>query len=157
LDIETHGPGKDGALNPRRGTIRLLSLATEGGTWVVDCGEVDPRPLFDLLALKRLVGHNLLFDLGFLRHHFNFIPGEVECTMLLARLLSASATQRPRGYHSLEEVAKRELGTQLDKQQQKSNWAGALSAAQLDYAARDAAILLPLHDRLREQVEAAGL
>jgi hypothetical protein len=90
LDLETTG------LDPRRDRIRLLTLATEGGTWLVDCFEVDPRPLFPILAEKELVIHNALFDLGFLREMgFELAEdGKVLDTMLLSQLLYG---QHPQG------------------------------------------------------------
>jgi uncharacterized protein YprB with RNaseH-like and TPR domain len=60
LDLETTG------LDPRRDRVRLLSLATDRGTWLIDCFAVDPAPLFDLLAERILVTHHGAFDLAFL-------------------------------------------------------------------------------------------
>ena len=83
LDLETTG------LDPRKDGVRLLTLATECGTWIIDCFQVDPRPLFPLLAEKRLVIHNALFDLGMLSE-MGFEMGEggeVIDTMLLSQLL----------------------------------------------------------------------
>jgi DNA polymerase-1 len=57
----------------------------------------------------------------------------------------------------LARVAERELGRALPKDLQTSDWSGELSAEQLGYAARDAAVLLPLYARLAEQVRAAGM
>ncbi len=84
LDLETTG------LDPRQHRVRLLSLATERGTWLIDCFEVDPRPLFPVLAQKELVIHNALFDLGFLSQ-MGFEVGEggrVIDTMLMSQLLT---------------------------------------------------------------------
>jgi hypothetical protein len=83
LDLETTG------LDPCRDRIRLLTLTTEQGSWLVDCFEVDPRPLFPILTEKELVIHNALFDLGFL-FQMGFEPGEngrVLDTMLISQLL----------------------------------------------------------------------
>jgi hypothetical protein len=83
LDLETTG------LDPRGDRIRLLTLATERGAWLVDCFEVDPRPLFPVLAETTLAIHNALFDLGFL-FQMGFEPGEhggVLDTMLLSQML----------------------------------------------------------------------
>src|SRR3712207_4702670 len=44
LDLETTG------LNPRKDSIRLFSLATKRGTYIVDCQSVDPAGLFPILA-----------------------------------------------------------------------------------------------------------
>jgi hypothetical protein len=114
LDLETTG------LNPCKDSIRLLSLATEAATYIVDCQSVDPADLFPILTEKTLVAHNALFDLGFLAS-FGFEAGEVADTMLLSQLLHAGAKVEPlkRGQtsHSLDSVAERELGLTLDKTQ----------------------------------------
>jgi DNA polymerase-1 len=54
------------------------------------------------------------------------------------------------GYHSLAAVAHRWLGQVLDKSLQTSDWSGPLTDEQLAYAARDAAVLLPLRDALED-------
>jgi DNA polymerase-1 len=59
--------------------------------------------------------------------------------------------------HSLKEVARRELGEELDKGQQKADWGGELTDEMLAYAANDAEILLSLQEKLAAKVEAAGL
>jgi DNA polymerase-1 len=59
--------------------------------------------------------------------------------------------------YSLEAVVERYLDESLDKSQQRSDWSGELSRSQLEYAARDAAILLPLRERLAEELEAEEL
>jgi Domain of unknown function (DUF3854)/3'-5' exonuclease len=83
LDLETTG------LDPREDQVRIISLTTAKGTWLVDCFEVDPRPLFPVLADKELIAHNALFDLGFLTE-MGFELGEdgrVLDTMLLSQVL----------------------------------------------------------------------
>ncbi len=83
LDLETTG------LDPRQHKVRLLALATERGTWLVDCFEVDPRPLFPVLAETELVIHNALFDLGMLSEMGFELGegGEVTDTMILSQVL----------------------------------------------------------------------
>jgi hypothetical protein len=83
LDLETTG------LDPREDQVRIISLTTAQGTWLIDCFEVDPRPLFPILADKELIAHNALFDLGFLSE-LGFELGEagrVLDTMLLSQVL----------------------------------------------------------------------
>lgn len=151
LDVETTG------LDPRKDRLRLLTLATERGAWVVDCSRVDPRALFPALSRKRLVIHHGAFDLSFLRQH-GFEAGSVTDTLLLAQLLSAGIpSAKGAGYHSLQSCVQRELGELLPKELQKSDWSGALSVEQREYAARDAAVLLPLYGRLCERLREAGL
>jgi DNA polymerase-1 len=148
LDTETTG------LNPRTDRVRLLTLATDRGTWVIDCAAVDPRPLFEVLAGRRLVTHNGVFDLQFLAA-LGFEPRTVLDTMLRSQLLHG--TRRPRRFHGLDEVVARELGRTLAKEQQKSDWSGPLTEAQFDYAALDAQVLLPLFQSLDAQVREAGM
>jgi DNA polymerase-1 len=153
LDLETTG------LDPRADRVRLLSLAVytidDGGafTYLVDCFAVDPRPLFGALAEKTLVAHNAAFDLGFLAA-LGFEPGVVHDTMIMSQLLHG--TRKGRGFHGLDQVAERELGRHLEKGLQKADWSGSLTADQLEYAATDAAVLLPLYRALATQVKETG-
>jgi DNA polymerase I len=149
LDLETTG------LNPRTDRTRLLSLSDGQRTFLVDCFQVDPRPLFPLLADRTLTGHNLLFDLSFL-WALGFEPGPVDDTILRVRLLSAGLKPED-GYHALNSVVERTLGLTLSKELQKSDWSGELSCEQLDYAARDAAVLLPLREKLQDEMTALDL
>jgi hypothetical protein len=83
IDLETTG------LNPRADRVRLISLSTSEGSWLIDCFEVDPHPLFSVLAQKKLFMHNGQFDLGFMSAMgFEIEEGtEVLDTMLLSRIL----------------------------------------------------------------------
>src|SRR5262249_3800356 len=65
VDTETTG------LDPRTDSVRLLSLAPHNApaVFIIDLFAIDGTllaPLLEVLARKRLVGHNLLFDLPFL-------------------------------------------------------------------------------------------
>jgi len=83
LDIETIG------LDPREGRVRIISVTTTQGTWLVDCFKIDPRPLFPILADKELIAHNALFELNFLTE-MGFELGEgsrVGDTKLMSQLL----------------------------------------------------------------------
>jgi DNA polymerase-1 len=153
LDTETTG------LARRRDRVRLLQVAPdkEPTVYVLDLFALPAGalvPLWAVLAGKRLVGHNLRFDLGMLAG-LGFEPGSVSDTMILSLLLHGP--RQGKGFHGLGRVAERELGRALSKDLQRSDWSGALSAEQLGYAARDAAVLLPLYARLAEKVRAAGL
>jgi DNA polymerase I len=59
--------------------------------------------------------------------------------------------------HSLKGVAQRELAVELDKELQSADWGGELSPALLEYAAKDAQILLTLADVLLAKVVDAKL
>jgi len=153
VDTETTG------LDPLSDRLRLLQLATPQAVYVLDAFHLDPRalaPLFDdAMTGPTLVGHNLKFDLRFLQRAGLAIPAGARLfdTMLASQLLSAG-TRVP---HNLAAVAQRALDITLAKEEQRSDWTGALSQDQLCYAALDAAVLLPLADRLRADLEGADL
>jgi DNA polymerase-1 len=155
LDIGTAG------LDPRKDSVRLLSLATKTATYVVTCQSVDSAGrLRHILAERTLVAHNALFDLGFLSS-LGFEPGKVADNMILSQLLHASSKMEPlkRGQtsHNLDSVVKRELGQELDKTHQNSDWGGTLTPEMIEYAARDVEILLPLYEVLKASIGDAGL
>jgi DNA polymerase I len=59
--------------------------------------------------------------------------------------------------HSLKSVSRRELGVELEKEHQGSDWGGELSPAMAEYAAKDALVLLPLAEKLTAKARDAGL
>jgi DNA polymerase-1 len=146
VDIETTG------LDPRRDKVRLLSLATERGTFIIDAFRVDVRALFDHLTEKPLVVHNGAFDLAFLTR-LGLSPGAIHDTMLLSQLLYAGK-HCP---HKLGDCAGRELGRALNKELQRSDWSGEPTEEQLAYAALDAAVLPALRQSLTAKLTAVGL
>ena len=127
-------------------------MATDRGTYLVDCFQVDPRPLLPFLSAIPIIGHHLAFDLGFLAQ-MNFEPGPVQDSLLLAQLLAVGTRESCK----LEDVAHRELGIILDKTAQKSDWTSQLSQAQLRYAAADADILAPLQEAMAAKIKQANL
>jgi DNA polymerase-1 len=146
LDLETTG------LDPHEHRIRLLSLATGRGTFLLDCFQVDPSPLWRSLADKTIVAHNAAFDVGFLAA-VGFEPGPVRDTMILSHLLGAGKQLSSK----LEDCVSREIGRQLDKQVRLSDWSGQLSPEQLNYAAADVEVLVPLCQALEAKIREAGL
>jgi len=148
------------ALDPYRGRMRLMQFsAPDGAAYIIDLdrfargdGAPDPEalaPLFQLLAAPRpvKVAHNAKFDAKWTKHQLGTELGGVFDTMLASQLVSAGESE---DRHSLAAVAARYLDETVDKSEQLSDWSGQLSTAQLEYAARDAALMLPLRDRLIE-------
>jgi DNA polymerase-1 len=148
VDTETTG------LDPRLDRVRLLSLATDRGTWLVDCFAVNPSRLWDMLAKRTLIFHNGLFDLQFLRR-MGLEPGPAADTFLFSRLLHGTHT--PRGFHGLGECVARELRQHIDKAEQKSDWSSELTSKQLAYAAFDVTVLLALYAALEAKLRQAGM
>jgi len=155
VGIDTETTGLD-ALTDR---LRLIQIATADAVYMLDACALDPRLIAPLLQGDGplLVGHNLKFDLRFLdsagiprpRGHRLFD------TMLGAQLLGAGAGPSVR--YGLKDVAERALSLTISKDEQRSDWSGTLRPEQLAYAARDAAILPALAERLRGDIDSAGL
>ncbi len=149
-DIETTN------LSPRDGKIRLLQLATPQETFVVDVFAAR-----DLSALKGVLEggpvkalHNGKFDHSFLWAEHGISLSPLFDTMLAAQLLDGGEYGPS---YALEAVAERYLDEAVDKTARGQDWSGELSSAQLEYAARDAAILLPLRERLAAALEEESL
>jgi DNA polymerase-1 len=150
LDIETTG------LNPRDGGLRLIQLATPEATFVVDAFETGGlTPLKAVLEDGPVkIGHNLKFDYAFLWAEHGISLSPIFDTMLATQLLDGGEYASS---YALEAVARRYLDEEVDKSERRADWSGDLSERQLEYAARDAAILLPLQEALREELEKDGL
>ncbi|MCA1818182.1 MAG: hypothetical protein LC746_17705, partial [Acidobacteria bacterium] len=154
------------SLDPYEGRVRLAQLSSPtGAVWLVDldrfavgdAAEADAlAPLRGLLAAARpvKVAHNAKFDAKWVRHQLGVELGGVFDTMLASQLVSAGETE---DRHGLATVVERYLNEEMDKAQQLSDWSGELSASQLEYAARDAAVMLPLRDALISRLKAEGL
>jgi len=84
------------------------------------------------------------FDMATLCHAFGVMPSPIYCTKIASKL-ARTYTDR----HGLKDLVRELLGVDLSKQQQSSDWgAGALSEAQLTYAASDVLHLHALRTRL---------
>ena len=155
LDTETT------ELDPYVGRLRLIQLATTSGVYIVDLDAFGSNgnlaqapalePLRRLLSANRpiKIAHNAKFDAKFLKHYLGVDLGGLFDTLLASQLIGAGDIEER---HGLETVASRYLNEAIDKTERLSNWNFELSEAQLEYAARDAAILVPLRDKLRERI-----
>ena len=121
--------------------------------YLVDALEIaDLSPLGELLvdsAVTKVI-HNAAFERAVLAQYGIGIASAVD-TLELSR--SARGRDAPGG-HSLAAVCRRELGRELDKAEQTSDWRRRpLTESQLAYAALDAEVLLPIRDRLRAAIQ----
>ncbi len=153
LDCETAG-----GVDPYRALIRLVQLAIpDRPVAVIDLAAIAPAdldPLRSLLAGNALkVGHNLKFEWMMLTQAGLPPSRPFFDTYLAYRVLVAGLKCN----FSLESAAARLLGVKLDKTLQKSDWSRTLTPTQLQYAATDAAILLPLRDTLKQKLKVSKL
>ncbi|HEY0099361.1 MAG TPA: DNA polymerase [Pyrinomonadaceae bacterium] len=151
------------SLDPYSGRMRLMQFSAPDGTaHIIDLdrfrngdGNGSPAqnetlaPLRELLAAPRpvKVAHNAKFDAKWTKHQLGVELGGIFDTLLASQIVSAGESE---DRHSLAAVAARYLDETVDKSEQLSDWSGELSEAQLEYAARDAALMLPLRERLIE-------
>jgi DNA polymerase I-like protein with 3'-5' exonuclease and polymerase domains len=159
LDTETTD------LDPYTARLRLIQLATPAAVFIVDIEAFaikdlakhdDFRVLRELLAAPRpiKIAHNAKFDAKFIKHNLGVDLGGLFDTLLASQLISAGDIEER---HGLNVVSSRYLNESVDKTERLSNWNFALSEAQLEYAARDAAILLPLREKLIERLKSDSL
>ena len=159
LDTETTD------LDPYNARLRLIQLAAPDGVHIIDVdafanGDLSNNealnPARRLLAAPRpiKIAHNSKFDAKFIKHNLGVDLGGLFDTLLASQLISAGDIE---GRHGLEAVASRYLNESVDKSERLSNWEFELSEAQLEYAARDAAILLPLREKLIERLKSDSL
>jgi DNA polymerase-1 len=162
LDTETT------ELDPYFGRLRLVQLATPSGVHIIDLDAFGDRgngnlretnalaPLRDLLSAPRpiKIAHNAKFDAKFIKHTLGVDLGGIFDTLLASQLIGAGDIEER---HGLEVVASRYLNESVDKTERLSNWNFELSDAQLEYAARDAAVLVPLREKLIERLRSDSL
>ena len=149
VDLETTG------LDPHTAQVRLISFGYhEGGQEKAVLVEGTPealqalRPLFEEEKGPVLVGHNLRFDLSFLMRHGVYPRGDRLWDTGLAHQILTASGRMP---------ALRELVPGLDKTLQRSDWTGALTLDQLEYAARDALVVLGLYREQVQEIRRKGL
>ncbi|MDJ0690184.1 MAG: DNA polymerase [Xenococcaceae cyanobacterium MO_188.B32] len=152
LDTETTG------LDPHTSKVRLVQIAVpKHPVFVIDLAAIDRTkltPLKQLLASHCLkIGHNLKFDLMMLKSAgFNLEPPYFD-TYLGYKILTAGLKRSS----TLETLARKLLRVKLNKSAQTSDFSYSLSSEQLQYAANDAAVLLPLHRQLTRHLSKAKL
>ncbi len=161
FDVETT------ELDPYRGELRLVQLSDGRSTKVIDLrgfGTGDSlrnspglAPLRDLLASPKTtkIAHNAKFDTKWVRHHLGCEVNGLYDTYLASVLVSAGEGERR---HGLADLVQFFLGRTLDKTEQVSDWsANELSASQIEYAAKDAAIMPEVREKVNERIVNDGL
>ena len=152
LDLETT------ALSPRDGEIRICSLNTGSGRYVIDLFQTKTLgPIIEALNKTKgvIVGQNIKFDQKWLlwKHM-------VEMDRVFDTFRSSSILYN--GYqhvsHDLYDLFRRELKIVPEAHELGgSDWTGSLSKEQLDYAAEDIIHLPALRETLIPKLKAAGL
>jgi DNA polymerase I-like protein with 3'-5' exonuclease and polymerase domains len=112
------------------------------------------RDLVPYLNDKILIGHNILFDLGFC-YKYGFFPKEVRDTMLASKILYNGDIDNMR--HDFGAVMNRELSAYYDKTDQKNIHLVKLSQpSTIEYSFNDVDRLIELHNVLYSKIKRGG-
>lgn len=151
IDTESMG------LDPKRDRLCLVQLSSgDGNAHMVQLlpGQYQAPNLRKLLADPKVLKlfHFARADLATLKHYFGVMPAPAYCTKI-ASIFVRTFTER----HSLKDLVKELLGTDLSKEQQTTDWgAEKLTDDQLKYAASDVLYLHKLKAKLDEMLTREG-
>jgi len=149
IDTETTG------LVARHNDIFCTQIGTGKDNYIIHMYD-DNYQFEDLIPYiqdKVLVGHNILFDLGFFYKH-DFWPKDVRDTMLASKILyNGDPTQR----HDFGFVMNRELGVKYDKTEQKNIHIVKLSqSSTIEYSFNDVDRLIELEEYMWNKIYHGG-
>ncbi len=155
LDTETTG------LAPRNCDIFCVQIGTGENNYIIVMynDNYEFKDVIPYIEGKTLIGHNILFDLGFM-YKYGFYPEKVLDTMIATRILYNGAVEPP---HFLPyradfgAVMKRELNVVYDKTDQKNIHIVKLSQqSTIEYSFNDVDRLIELHEVLEEKINKKG-
>ncbi|MEM6671996.1 MAG: HRDC domain-containing protein [Planctomycetota bacterium] len=132
-----------------RDKVCLFQVSAGGEDWLIDpLADLDLAGLGAILADESItkVFHDAEYDVLILRREFGFSFRSLFDTRVAAAVLGSSTP-------GLASVLHSHFGVQLDKSQQRSNWAQRpLSDEQIAYARLDTRFLVPLMHRQRDEL-----
>jgi ATP-dependent helicase Lhr and Lhr-like helicase len=129
-------------------TLCLVQISTPEANYLIDPLAISIYPLADVFecTIPLKVVHSAAFERRVLREH-GFALKSVFDTLAESRRLARTGGDE--SGHGLDVVCQRELGITIDKGPRLSDWTDRpLTPEQLNYAAVDAEVLLPLHAAL---------
>ena len=134
--------------------VCLVQISAGGVDWLVDplaLGELSPlAPLFANDKIEKIF-HAAEYDVICLKRDFGFRFANLFDTLIAARILGRKEV-------GLGSLLQAEFGVEQDKRHQRANWGiRPLPPELLHYAEQDTRYLIPLRQRLGEQLQAKGL
>ena len=152
VDTETRG------LIPRRDRLCLIQICDEDGivSLVRYKHQFQASDNLGANVKKLLEAQNVLkvfhfarFDVAVLKHYLNASVSPIFCTKIGSKLVR-TYTDR----HSLKDLSRELLRVEMDKSDQSSDWAkDGLTDSQLEYAANDVRLLIPIYKQIRDLLE----
>ena len=149
IDTETRG------LIIQRDRLCLVQMCDEEG--VVSLVRFRSR---SAPRLKRLLEeshviklfHFARFDVAVLKYYLDAQVRPIWCTKIASKLVRTYTDK-----HGLKDLGRELLGLELDKSDQTSDWAKEdLSDSQLEYAANDVRVLIPIYLKIKVLLEREG-
>ncbi len=141
------------SLHAYRERVCLIQLSTRDADYLVDPIALgDLSPLAPVLADPSIekIFHAAEYDLACLRRGYDFHVATLFDTRVAARTLGRTRT-------GLGDLLEEAFDVHLDKRHQRANWGKRpLPPMLLDYARLDTHYLLPLRDRLADELSQAG-
>lgn len=133
LDIETDD-SNDCGTDPYRSKIVTVQVLFPDGFKAIKCNSEITHEKFKFLENIVAVGHNLLFECKFIKHHLNITLKNVYDTMIAEHVITGGVSGRT----SLNELTEKYCNITLDKTLQRSFIYGKEpSPAQVEYAYQD--------------------
>jgi ribonuclease D len=150
IDTETRG------LNIPRDRLCLVQLCDNEGvvSFIRYKSEVSPnlKKLLTSTSVTKLF-HYARFDIAVLKYYLHIEATPLWCTKIASKLVR-TYTDR----HSLKDLTKELLNIEMDKADQTSDWAKEdLSESQIEYAANDVRVLIPIYNKLKILLERENL
>ena len=149
-------------LDPLTTKLLLLQIATKDKSYVFDCSKVDISQLKILLEAERplKIIQNAKFDYSILKAQTGITLGNLFDTMLAERIITCGISRET----SLKALAEKYLGMKIDKTIREDFYQpgspvlkGIFTQKQLEYAARDAWILIKIFEKQYKQLTEEGL
>lgn len=150
IDTETTG------LTPRNCDIFCVQIGTGKDNYIIHMYDdnYEFKDVIPYINGKILIGHNILFDLGFM-YKYGFFPKKVYDTMLATRILYNGDIENIRA--DFGAVMYRELNVIYDKTDQKNIHIVKLSQpSTIEYSFNDVDRLIELHDALLLKIKNGG-
>ena len=156
FDSETTG------LQPRNCDIFCVQIGTGDNNYIIVMynDDYEFKDVVPYITGKTLIGHNILFDLGFM-YKYGFYPEKVYDTMLASKILYNGALDKENHFapyaNDFGSVMKRELNVVYDKTDQKNIHLVKLSQpSTIEYSFNDVDKLGKLHTHLLKKLESGG-
>jgi ribonuclease D len=133
--------------------VCLLQIATPDADWVVDALALRLDPLVPLLGdpARETILHAAEYDVLCMKRDYGLTFGRIFDTHAAAKTLGIEKV-------GLHDLLADQLGVQLSIDEQRSDWGRRpLTPRQLEYAFADVRWLLPMREKLGEQLVARGL